>query len=200
MVRQLLSIAFDLPWVFALLQKLGASTASIYEDLIRRHLSAPPGTQVLDIGCGIGAHRKLFWEQNYLGVDISASRIELASRRYGAVFEVMDASKLDVRDTSVDLALCVATFHHVDANAAAAMVQESWRVLRAGGSVHIIDVVIPYAPKSWMKRWVLANDGGRFPRTELQLRALVERVAPIAVSELVLGRLHNVLYLRLDKS
>ena len=51
-----------------------------------------------------------------------------------------------------------------------------------------------------MKRWVFANDGGRFPRTELQLRALVERVAPIAVSELVVGRLHDVLYLRLDKS
>ena len=105
-MSQLLSITFDLLWVFALLQKLGASTASIYEDLICRHLSAPPGTQVLDIGCGIGAHRKLFWEQNYLGVGISASRIELASRRYGAVFEVMDASKLDVRDTSVDLTLC----------------------------------------------------------------------------------------------
>lgn len=138
--------------------------------------------------------------QTYLGVDISASYIEWATRRYGAVFKVIDAGDLDVSDTSVDLTLCVATFHHVDANTAAAMVKESWRVIRAGGSVHIIEPVIPVNPKSWMKRWLFANDRGRFPRTELQMRGLVEGVAPIAVSELVVGRLHDVLYLRLDKS
>lgn len=112
----------------------------------------------------------------------------------------MDAGELAISDASFELALCVATFHHVDARTAAAMVQESWRVVRAGGSVHIIEPVIPVAPQSWMKRWLFANDRGQFPRTELQMRAVVERVAPIAVSELVVGRLHDVLYLRLDKS
>ncbi len=186
--------------VFALLQKLIPWTQSIYAELMRRYISAPPGAQVLDIGCGLGAHRQFFFGQDYLGVDISATYIEWASRRYGAAFKVMDAGKLDISDTSVDLTLCVATFHHVDANTAAAMVQESWRVIRAGGSVHIIEPVIPVNPKSRMKRWVFTNDRGRFPRTELQMRGLVERVAPIAVSELVVGSLHDVLYLRLDKS
>lgn len=199
-MRQLLSIASDVPWVFGLLQKLGIGTVLIYTDLIRRRLNASPGMEVLDIGSGIGAHRQFFVGQKYLGVDISASYIEWATRRYGAVFKVMDACDLDVSDTSVDLTLCVATFHHVDANTAAAMVKESWRVIRAGGSVHIIEPGIPVNPKSWLKRWLFANDRGRFPRTELQMRGLVEGVAPIAVSELVVGRLHDVLYLRLDKS
>ncbi len=122
---QLLSIASDFPMVFALLQMLGAGTVAIYADLMRRYISAPPGAQVLDIGCGLGAHREFFFGQDYLGVDISATYIELASRRYGAVFKVMDAGKLDISDTSVYLSLCVATFHHVDAYTAAAMVQES---------------------------------------------------------------------------
>ncbi len=73
-------------------------------------------------------------------------------------------------------------------------------MIRAGGSVHIIEPVILVNPKSRMKRWLFAHDRGRFARSELQMRGLVERVAPIAVSELVVGSLHDVLYLRLDKS
>ena len=67
-------------------------------------------------------------------------------------------------------------------------------MIRAGGSVHIIEPLIPVNPKSQMKRWVFANDRGRFPRTELQMRGLVERVAPIAVSELAVGSLHDALF------
>jgi hypothetical protein len=50
-----------------------------------------------------------------------------------------------------------------------------------------------------VKRWVFANDRGRYQRTEEQMRELATSVAPISRSERVTGRLHDVLYLRLDR-
>jgi ubiquinone/menaquinone biosynthesis C-methylase UbiE len=112
----------------------------------------------------------------------------------------MDATQLEFADGTFDQTLCVATFHHLDDAQALAAIRESWRVVRSGGSVHIIDPVIPSSSGAWLKRGVFANDRGRFQRTELQIRTLAAQVGSIAAAERVTGRLHDVLYLRLDKS
>lgn len=191
---------FDNPWVFALSQRLIPFTVWVYEDLIRRQVKARPGARLLDIGCGVGAHRKFFPAADYRGIDINPDYIVRATRLHGGGFQAMDATRLAFADGEFDLTLCVATFHHLDDAQAAAAIRESWRVIRAGGSVHIIDPVIPADAGAWLKRWVFANDRGRFQRTEQAMRELASRVAPIAASERVSGRLHDVLYLRLDKS
>jgi ubiquinone/menaquinone biosynthesis C-methylase UbiE len=172
----------------------------VYEDLIRRKVDTRPGARLLDIGCGVGAHRKFFPEVSYRGIDINPDYINRARRLHGGGFRVMDATRLEFADAEFDLTLCIATFHHLDDAQAVAAIRESWRVVHAGGSVHIIDSVIPAAANAWLKRWVFANDRGRYQRTESQMRTLVAGVAPLAVTERVTGRLHDVLYLRLDKS
>lgn len=191
---------FENPWVYALSQRLIPFTVWVYEDLIRRQVTAPAGATILDIGCGVGAHRKFFPDVRYRGIDINPEYIARATRHHGDGFAVMDATRLEYPDGHFDLTLCVATFHHLNDGQATAAISESWRVVRPGGSVHIIDPIIPSTADNWLKRWVFANDRGRFQRTEAQMHALAERIAPIAVTERVRGRLHDVLYLRLNKS
>lgn len=189
----------DNPWVFALSQRLIPFTVWVYEDLIRRRIHAPRGARVLDIGCGVGAHRKFFPGVEHIGIDINPDYIARATRLHGTGFRTMDATRLEFEDASFDLAFCVAAFHHLDDEQAAAVLRESFRVARPGGSVHVIDPVIPDEPGAWVKRWFFANDRGRFQRTERQMRELATAVAPIAQAERVSGRLHDVLYLRLDR-
>ena len=119
---------------------------------------------------------------------------------YGGGFEVMDATRLKFSGGTYDLTLCVAVFHHLDDAQVLAAIRESWRVVLTGGSVHIIDAILPTDPGAWLKRWVFTNDRGRFQRTEQQMRTLASQVGPIAQAERVNGRLHDVIYLRLDKS
>lgn len=192
--------AFDHPWVYAASQRMIPFTVWVYQDLIRRHALARPGARVLDIGCGVGAHRRFFSGCDYMGVDINPGYIGKASRRFGTGFRVMDATRLDFPDGSFDQTLCVATFHHLSDGQARAAIAESWRVVRQGGRVHIIDPVITADPRAWVKRWVFANDRGRHQRTPEQMLALAGGVAPVGDSELVHGRLHDVLYLGLTKA
>ena len=190
---------FNNPHVFALSQRLIPFTGWVYDDLIRRNVSIAKG-RVLDIGCGLGAHRKFFPEAYYHGLDINPGYIEKAHQMYGGGFEVMDATRLKFSGGTYDLTLCVAVFHHLDDAQVLAAIRESWRVVLTGGSVHIIDAILPTDPGAWLKRWVFTNDRGRFQRTEQQMRTLASQVGPIAQAERVNGRLHDVIYLRLDKS
>jgi SAM-dependent methyltransferase len=190
---------FDNPWVFAVSQRLIPFTVWVYEDLIRRRIVAPHGAKVLDIGCGVGAHKKFFPATQHIGIDVNPAYIERAKRFQGGDFRVMDATRLEFDDASFDLAFCVAAFHHLDDGQVSAVLREGLRVVRPGGTLHIIDPVIPTDPGAWLKHWFFANDRGRFQRTEEQMRRLAEAVSPIAASERVFGRLHDVLYLRFER-
>jgi SAM-dependent methyltransferase len=189
----------DNPWLFAASQRLIPFTVWVYEDLIRRRIVPPRGGRVLDIGCGVGAHRKFFRGVEHVGIDVNPAYIARATKLHGSGFHTMDATRLEFEDASFDLTFCVAAFHHLDDQQAAAVMREAFRVARPGGTVHIIDPVIPEDAGAWVKRWFFANDRGRFQRTERQLRELASGVAPIADAERVSGRLHDVLYLRLDR-
>jgi ubiquinone/menaquinone biosynthesis C-methylase UbiE len=190
---------FDNPTVFALSQRLIPFTVWVYEDLIERRIVAQRGAKVLDVGCGVGAHRRFFPGTEYTGIDVNPDYIVRATRQYGSGFKTMDATRLEFGDASFDVSFCVAAFHHLDDGQAASVIRELYRVVRPGGTVHVVDPVIPVDPRAFVKRWVFANDRGRYQRTEEQMRELATSVAPIASSERVTGRLHDVLYLRLDR-
>jgi len=191
---------FDNPTVFALSQRLIPFTVWVYEDLIQRRIVAPRGARVLDVGCGVGAHRRFFPGTEYTGIDVNSDYIERANQKYGGGFKTMDATRLEFDDAAFDLGFCVAAFHHLDDAQAAAVIGELYRVVRPGGTVHVIDPVIPGDPRAFVKRWVFANDRGRHQRTERRMRDLAETVAPISAAERVTGRLHDVLYLRLERA
>ena len=81
-----------------------------------------PAATALDLGCGNGRHSELLADhaRRVVGADASRSLLALArdrsrERGWAAGFEpvVADAATLPVADSSVDLAVYVATVHHL---------------------------------------------------------------------------------------
>jgi tRNA (uracil-5-)-methyltransferase TRM9 len=99
------------------------------------------GTAV-DVGCGNGRHSELLADHadRVLGVDASVgllreARDRAASRGFDAALVAGDAARLPLRDDTTDLAVYVATIHHLpDRETRVASLDELARVLAPGGA------------------------------------------------------------------
>lgn len=192
----------EMPWVFRLSQKLGKPTLDLYEGQVRDNVSPRPEERVLEIGCGFGAHRKLFNCQ-YLGTDINSRYIELANQRNaqprnGADFQAMDCTRLTLPDQSFDQVVSIATFHHLSDEQVTLALQEAFRVLKSGGKAHIIDPVFPVDGSHGIKHLLFRMDRGQFPRTLAQHEALLSRCGSIEHRDIRVGPRHDVTYFRLS--
>jgi ubiquinone/menaquinone biosynthesis C-methylase UbiE len=202
-LRSLLTPFYDLldrAEVYALLQKVGRPTTRRFRALLRKHVvgALRPGASIVDLACGEGAYRELF-PATYSGVDINPDYIAAALRRYGGSFQVMDCTHLQFADASFDHAVTIAGTHHFDDESLLAMLAEAQRVVKQGGSVHIIDAVLPLNKLHLWKELWFRMDRGLYPRRAERLNALIARAGKIDAMELVRGPLHDVIYVRLVK-
>jgi ubiquinone/menaquinone biosynthesis C-methylase UbiE len=100
--------------------------------------SMDPVARALDIGCGNGRHGDLLSAiagETYC-LDASASLLGIAHERTGETVTPIqgDAGRLPLRDEAIDVAVYVATLHHLPSREArVASLRELARVLRPGG-------------------------------------------------------------------
>ena len=186
------------PRLFRFSQKLNPMTVGLYRQLLERHVASQPIASVLDIGCGVGAHRPLFPGKRYAGVDVNPAYIAMATRTYGDGFRVMDAGALDFPTGTFDAAFTTATCHHIDDDTVESMVREALRVVSPGGAFHIVEPVVPVSPRAAVKRFLFANDRGRHQRTLEALTSLLQKRARIETVDMHAGVLHDVCYVRLS--
>ncbi len=111
----------------------------------------PPGGLILDVGCGTGALAAWIQRAGYAVTGVDASVGMLAQARDGGVGAVFAAysTALPFPDGAFDLALSVATMHHLETEErVAATIAEMGRVVRPGGHVLIWDhnPLNPYWP------------------------------------------------------
>jgi MPBQ/MSBQ methyltransferase len=123
----------------------------------------PPGSIVLDVGCGIGGSSRLLAREfglRVIGISISPGQIDrarsLTPSDLDCQFQMMDALDLDLPDGSVDAIWTVEAAPHIaDKRRFAA---ELLRVLRPGGRLVAADWnrrddrMRPYSP---LEAWVL---------------------------------------------
>jgi SAM-dependent methyltransferase len=97
---------------------------------VLRLLGEGSGRQLLDVGCGTGAHDLVYAEHGWTvtGVDISEDQLRLARER-GIQVVHADAVAMPFDDASFDAA--VATWLHTDVGDFAAVLREIARLLRA---------------------------------------------------------------------
>jgi SAM-dependent methyltransferase len=186
------------PRIYGFTQKLNPMTVSLYRALVAEHVARGPAGAVLDIGCGVGAHRPLFPGWEYAGIDLNPRYVEMAVRAYGGGFRVMDAGAIDFPDHSFDAAFSVATCHHLDDARVLAMVTEALRVVRPEGALHIVDPVLPVSPRAVVKRSLFLHDRGRHQRTTAELTRLLSERGRVTCTDVRSGVLHDVCYVRLS--
>jgi SAM-dependent methyltransferase len=185
------------PLVYGFSQKLNPMTVGLYRRLLSDHVAAKTRGPVLDIGCGVGAHRQLFPTCEYVGIDVNPEYIAAATRAYGSGFFAMDAGAMTFPAASFEAAFSVATCHHLDDERIRLMTSEVMRILRPNGAFHIIDPVLPTSSRAALKRLLFQNDRGRHQRTVSSLTGLLARFARIQGLDLRSGVLHDVCYIRL---
>lgn len=113
-----------------------AKRTALVKDLI------PLGGLVLDVGCGTGRLGAAIAEEGYdvFGVDLSPEMLRRARERGLVATYAALVTRLPFADGAFDLALTVATLHHLETpDRVAATVREMARVVRRGGFVVLWD-------------------------------------------------------------
>lgn len=121
------------------------------------------GARVLEIGCGTGNITQRLKRARpgaqLTGMDPDPKALARAGRKFrnasGVRFDRGFAQELPYADESFDRVLSSMMLHHLDDDVKAAAVAEAFRVLRPGGSMHVVDMVGSHAAS--------AHDGAVIP-------------------------------------
>lgn len=106
-------------------------------------------SRILDVGCGTGTLALRIKEQypsvEVVGIDPDAKALSRADgkarkQRVDVSFAKAFSESLPYRDGTFDRVISSFMFHHVPDDAKPQMLREAFRVLRNGGSFHMLDV------------------------------------------------------------
>ena len=120
-----------------------------------------PGMKVLDIGCGTGAHLKLYQKAGceIYGIDTSPSMFEQAKQKLGedANLHFGDASKMPYPDSQFDLITSSTVLHEMPPEVRSNVLGEAKRVLKKDGHILLIDFHTgPFKPlKGWFYKSII---------------------------------------------
>jgi SAM-dependent methyltransferase len=129
----------------------------------RRATSGRTEGKVIDVGGGTASARSLWPDSwTYISIDsdprlVTFSNTDDAMRKF-----VGDASRLALRDDSVDIVLMKNVSHHLDNEKWLKALSEAERVLSPDGRFIFLDAV--RTPRRPISRLAWSLDAGRFPR------------------------------------
>ena len=108
------------------------------------------GFRVLDIGCGTGSLavliKRSYPEVEVIGVDPDPAALSISERKanrsgLSIEFDRGFSDHLSYSDASFDRVFSSFMFHHLEPSERAATLREIGRVLKSGGSLHLLDFV-----------------------------------------------------------
>lgn len=105
----------------------------------------PPeaGMNVLDIGCGTGAHLRLYQKAgcNIFGIDLSEAMLKVARQRLGDGTELKlgSATNTGFADNQFDIILSTTVLHEMPHQVSVDVLAEAKRILKHGGRILLID-------------------------------------------------------------
>jgi ubiquinone/menaquinone biosynthesis C-methylase UbiE len=139
-------------------------------DRARRELllqaNIKPGQHILDIGCGTGTLAVLLKRQyaavEVVGLDPDPKALRRAKTkiRRAAVSVQLDqgfADELPYKEESFDRVFSSFMFHHLEGQDREKTVREVLRVLKPGGSFHLLDFVSDHASHGFLHRLVRSH-------------------------------------------
>jgi ubiquinone/menaquinone biosynthesis C-methylase UbiE len=144
-----------------------------------------PGFRVLDIGCGTGSLavliKRMHPESEVVGIDPDPAAISVAERkanraRLSIKFDRGFSDRLPYADASFDRVFSSFMFHHLAADEKSATLGEIRRVLKPGGSLHLLDFTRSHGAHSGTEgHGPLVHRGGAFAeRIEGRMTSLMD--------------------------
>ncbi|MGI8729159.1 MAG: class I SAM-dependent methyltransferase [Solirubrobacteraceae bacterium] len=135
--------------------------------LVREHLRIAPGSRVLDVGCGPGELLSYLGDVQYVGIDISASYVKRARKRFAArtaEFFVGDATSIPTEMGDFDVAVATGVMHHLDDAQVREMVGGIAEALKLDGRfICLENAVVPGQHR--IARAIIARDRGQHVRS-----------------------------------
>ncbi len=101
------------------------------------------GLSVVDVGAGDGKFARAFARRGakVTGVEIDDEKVEIARRAEHPDVRILlgRGEALPLGDSASDLVCFMFSFHHVPQSLQDAALDETWRVLKPGGRLHVVD-------------------------------------------------------------
>lgn len=148
--------------------------------LVTDFIRPQQGMNVLDIGCGPAEILDYLPAVNYWGFDISELYIQQAQSQYGAKgkFACKILKQEDLHDLpTFDLVLAIGLLHHLDDDAAIALLNIAHKALKTGGRLVTVDPCLETGQNP-IARYLILKDRGQNVRTRDSYAALVSTVFP----------------------
>ncbi len=166
-----------------------------------------PGHHILDIGCGTGTlvvKLKLQYPSaQVVGIDpdpkvLRRARIKASRAAVPVQLDAGFADELPYKEESFDHVFSSFMFHHLNEQERENMLREVLRVLRAGGSFHLVDFVADNASHGFFDRLFQAHarmkDNRNATILELIRRVGLTNAAKVKEGSMLFGLLRTAYY------
>jgi ubiquinone/menaquinone biosynthesis C-methylase UbiE len=171
MLARLIHRVVSSPRVYDTVQRL-AGRERVHHWLAT-HLAGCSGKTVLDVGGGTGALTRILpASATYIWLDNDVKKLDgLQGKVKGARAVLGDATRIGLREKSVDFALCIAVSHHLTDDQFDAALRELARICRL--KLIFLDAIRDQT--SALSKFLWKYDRGSFPRTVDELRRHIEK-------------------------
>ena len=169
------------------------------------------GFRVLDIGCGTGSMailiKRMHPEAEVVGIDPDPAALSIAERKakragLSIEFDRGFADHMPYADASFDRVFSSFMFHHLAADEKPATLGEIRRVLKAGGSLHLLDFVREHGTHSGKAEHgpLVHRRGSVAERIEGRMTALMDEAGLVDATEVKRGKIFfgPIAYYRAD--
>jgi ubiquinone/menaquinone biosynthesis C-methylase UbiE len=155
---------WSLPLYDPLVKLLGGDRA---RQALLDQAAMPPSGRVLDVGCGTGTLiamiRRLYPGLAVVGIDPDPKALARAERKTRGAAGIVQldrgfSDELPYADASFERVFSSFMFHHLPKSERLQSLREIRRVLKPGGSLHLVDFAPPAADaRGRVMRWLHAN-------------------------------------------
>jgi ubiquinone/menaquinone biosynthesis C-methylase UbiE len=166
-----------------------------------------PGHHILDIGCGTGTLvvklKRQYPSAQVVGIDpdpkvLRRARIKATRAAVSVQLDPGFAEELPYKEESFDHVFSSFMFHHLQEQERENMLREVLRVLRAGGSFHLLDFVVNNASHGFLDRLFQAHarmkDNRNATILELMRRVGLTNAAKVKEGSMLFGLLRTAYY------